>query len=274
MSSPRNIKMHDAKALAAGYSRGMRIFEIASILTFAGGALVGAWRLSRMLDQGTYWWLLLAAAMTGFLAADFISGFVHWMADTWGRLDMPVVGKALLRPFREHHVDPKAITRHDFVETNGLNCWISLPGIWLVALVGPIGPWSFFGLATMLFTVLFILLTNQAHKWAHMDVAPPFVAMLQRWHLLLPPDHHNVHHTSPFNKYYCITVGWLNRPLYYLRFFQTLERVITATTGVIPRQDDIGELAARMVAEAAEREAALAAANAEAEPAVETVTTR
>jgi plasmanylethanolamine desaturase len=267
MSSPRNIKMHDAKALAAGYSRGMRYFEIASILTFVGGASVGAWRLGRHLDH--YWWLALAAAMTGFLAADFISGFVHWMADTWGRLDMPVVGKSLLRPFREHHVNPKAITEHDFIETNGLNCWISLPGIWLVALVNPIGPWSFFGLATMLFTVLFILLTNQAHKWAHMDTPPGYVAFLQRMGLLLPPDHHDVHHKSPFNKYYCITVGWLNRPLQYIQFFQTLERIITATTGALPRQDDIGELAARMVAEAAEREAAAKAAE-EAEVAVET----
>ena len=261
MSSPRNFKMHDAKVLAAGYSRGMRIFEIASIATFAIGMVMVAYRLGVQLDR--YWWLALAAAMTGFLAADFISGFVHWMCDTWGRLDMPVVGKALLRPFREHHVNPKAITEHDFIETNGLNCWISTPGILLIAFVSPIGPWSFFGLATMMFTLLFVLLTNQAHKWAHMDTPPGYIAFLQRMGLLLPPGHHSVHHTQPFNRYYCITVGWLNRPLQYVQFFQTLERIITATTGAMPRKDDIGELAARMMAEAAEREAAEAAAEAE-----------
>jgi hypothetical protein len=38
-----------------------------------------------------------------------------------------------------------------------------------------------------------------------------------------------------------------------------LERVITAITGKLPRQDDIGELAARMVADAQAREAAQAA---------------
>ncbi|MFL5322447.1 MAG: fatty acid desaturase family protein [Myxococcaceae bacterium] len=254
MATPRNIKHHDANALAAGYSRGIRAFEIASIVLFVTGAGVGVYRLSAAAVEFPL--LGIAAAMTGFLAADFISGFVHWMADTWGRLDMPVIGKALLRPFREHHVDPKAITHHDFVETNGNNCFISLPGIALVAFVPPIGPWSFFGLTTMLLTVTFVLLTNQAHKWAHMDTPPGYIAFLQRLHLLLPPGHHNVHHTAPYNKYYCITVGWLNRPLQAVQFFQTLETLITAVSGALPRKDDIGELAARMVEEAAQREEA------------------
>lgn len=252
MSTPRSIKHHDARALAAGYSRGIRAFEIASITVWVLGVAVGVWRLAPAAVQ--YPWLAIAAAMTGFLAADFISGFVHWLADTWGSVDMPVIGKALLRPFREHHVDPKAITHHDFVETNGNNCFSSLPGVALIAFVDPVGPWSFFGLTAMLFTVTFVLLTNQAHKWAHEDNPPALVALLQKLNLLLPPAHHDVHHTAPYNKYYCITVGWLNRPLQLLRFFQTLERMVTATTGIIPRKDDIGELAARMVAEAAERE--------------------
>jgi len=35
-----------------------------------------------------------------------------------------------------------------------------------------------------------------------------------------------VHHTAPYAKYYCITVGWLNEALFRLRFFQTLEKLI------------------------------------------------
>lgn len=245
---PQQLEHRDARELAAGYSKGIRALEIVSILVFF--VIVG-WQAVRLAGPTLqYPWLALAAFAAGYLFADFVSGFVHWLADTWGSVDMPVIGKALLRPFREHHVDQKAITHHDFIETNGNNCLICIPA-GVAALFVPVdSPALYFLMAWLLWSMLWVFGTNQFHKWSHMDEPPPVVAFLQRWHLILPPAHHQIHHTPPYDTHYCITTGWLNRPLAAIRFYRALEWFGTAVFGAIPRADDIGKRAALAVAQA------------------------
>lgn len=168
--------------------------------------------------------LLLLSPIAGYLLADFASGFVHFLGDTVGDEHTPVVGKAFIYAFREHHADQKAITRHDFYYTNGNNCLVSLPimlflfhvvtGAWLAnALV-------LFLYATLFFLVISIFFTNQIHKWAHQDTPNDIALWLQKKGLILTPARHSLHHTSPHDSHYCITTGWLNPLLEKLRFFR------------------------------------------------------
>lgn len=98
--------------------------------------LAVAWVSSLEVDWSTQWWQVLLGLLSSSLAADLGSGIVHWSADTWGSQHWPIVGRALIAPFREHHLDPKAITRHGLLETNGASSFVVLPlvfGAWLLA---------------------------------------------------------------------------------------------------------------------------------------------
>lgn len=168
---------------------------------------------------------ILLMAFLAWVSADFVSGFVHFLADNFGNPDTPFFGKVFIYAFREHHVDPKAITRHSFVETNGANCLVSLPPmIYIWFATSPTEDY----LLRIFFALFFvsIFLTNQIHKWSHMDSPPLLVRALQRAHIILPIEHHAVHHAAPHDKYYCITCGWLNWPLQKLRFFQGVKRLL------------------------------------------------
>lgn len=239
----------DAATLEAGYDRTHRLYELSGIV---GAIMMAGWLLARIVrsEPIAFGWMALAAFI-GILAADFTSGFVHWMFDTWGSVDTPIVGRLAIRTFRHHHVDEKAITRHDFVETNGHNFALSLlPGTVGVLWVQPATATAFdvfFGTALLGLAVVNTW-TSQIHKWAHMDERPRIVRFLQRTRIILHPKHHSVHHQSPHRRNYCITVGWLNGPLRAVRFFETLERIITAVTGKIPRADDLGAAAAAELA--------------------------
>lgn len=220
------------------------VFDCASISVFAWLTWwwATAWTIPKSFDDTA---VLACALLCASLFADFGSGMVHWWADTWGSENWPIVGKALIGPFREHHVDPKAITHHDFLETNGASSFVVLPllGGAIVCAHHP-GEWFMFGSALLGATAWLTLGTNQIHKWAHADRPPGFVRFLQYWGVLLSPDVHAQHHSAPFDRYYCITHGWLNPLLTRIKFFRALEWFVVRTFGAVPRAEDLSNLAA------------------------------
>jgi hypothetical protein len=170
---------------------------------------------------------LLAAVLLGVVAADLSSGLIHWGCDTFFAEDTPVIGRALIGPFREHHRDPLAITRRTFLRLSSSNFLGStgvLGAVWGVgALIGVAASPLFDAWAATL--TLGLAVTNQIHKWAHLPRVPRAVAWLQRVRLLLSPSGHGRHHASGEGAF-CITTGWLNPALDRLGVFARLERLV------------------------------------------------
>ncbi len=220
------------------YPTSHRRLEIAAIIAQSLIALRMAQLVGRALtahpadsNTATLSVTVVFGLVCGYLVSDFSSGMTHWLADTYGSPQTPVLGANFVRTFREHHTDPLAITRHDFIETNGSSCIFSFPVVAAVAL------WvtTPFGFALTFAFGISICLTSQIHKWAHSAERSRTVRLAQALRLILSTPHHDRHHHAPFDRQYCITTGWLNPVLAQLRYFQILEWTIGKVLRLSPR---------------------------------------
>jgi hypothetical protein len=186
------------------------------------------WASSRLYELELLWLIALAIPL-GIVGGDFVSGIVHWAADTYGSEDMPVIGPSLVKPFRLHHVYPRDICTHGLVETTGNVCILAVPVLSVCLYLMWLRPDSgllAFSVFCFALTAAATVATNQFHKWAHQESPSALARWLQRKRLVLEPQHHKLHHTQPFNVNYCITNGWLNPLLNRLKFFRRLEATL------------------------------------------------
>lgn len=213
-----------------------RVFYAASCVT--AFLLLGVLVIRIATQSVAFAWHSLLAIPGGMLVADFLSGMIHWGADTWGSESMPILGKRLLHPFRVHHLNPADFLRRRFIDTNGDVAF--LVTLWLVAALKiPLS--SPLSVSAAVFVATFSsvgLLTNQIHQWAHMRRAPWPIRGLQRLGIILSHEAHEQHHRPPYVQNYCIATGWCNRPLQAVQFFSRLERIVTRCTGLLPRDDE------------------------------------
>ena len=217
------------------YSTWHRLLEVVGLLSLAMCCVFLSALIVLHTHTLTYFSVVLSATFFGYLGADFISGFVHWLGDRYGCVDTPLLGANFVRPFREHHNDPQNITRHDFIETNGNNSIVTVPLVLLsLFLIDDAWPpaWALFCWTSVLSLSAFVFMTNQFHKWAHSENRPALATWLQDRGWILHPEHHALHHTPPFDTYYCITTGWLNKLLFKLKFFPIAEWIIGRGVGV------------------------------------------
>jgi len=239
-SSSKFDKKKNAEILASKYTKTKRTIEITSVYVFVILLAVSFLRTSNLYFLRNIW-VSLCACILSMCIADFFSGIAHWGADTWGSLDTPFLGNSIIRSFREHHLAPTAMCHHDVFETNGDNCMMTLPLLLMTAVMN-VKQDSLYSLFVHNFLVLlsvWVSLTNQIHKWSHTYKLPNYVTVLQDYGIILSKREHTIHHRNPFDKYYCITNGWLNPILASIDFWKRLEAVVTFLTGAIPREDDM-----------------------------------
>lgn len=169
-------------------------------------------------------WQILACV----LAADVITGLVHWWEGTYGDPDWPLLGREVIRPNLVHHEKPTLfVTMGDAWTRNyqliGLAC-----GATLVATLAGYSTWQ------LLLTVWLAAAGNEVHAWAHVRPRSRLARWLQETALVQTPHQHAKHHRAPYDSNYCTLTNVANPVLEALRFWRRLEAVIAFTTGIKP----------------------------------------
>lgn len=194
------------------YPTSHRVLEVVSLAACGTIGSLFAYRALTELAGRLTVGLALAvvlAAVAAYAVADFLSGVVHYVFDTFGSPHTPVIGQKFVKPFRDHHDDPQAMTRGDFIAVNADNFFVCLPVLVpaFLLLDARRHPLAAVFLVAL---VVAVILTNQIHKWCHVDRAPAAVVWLQRHGVILSRVEHTHHHTAPFTTHHCITWGRMN----------------------------------------------------------------
>ena len=172
------------------------------------------------------------AVVAAVVAADFVSGVVHWAEDTYARFE-PARKLRLINAIALdndlHHRRPR-----DFLARSW---WQSSWDLTLLGFAIVIAAWAMGALSCAL--LVFVLLSvnaNQMHKWTHRNPRENawWVTRLQRLHLLQTPRHHGRHHAGEKNSHYCVVTNFLNPLLEEISFWRRLERLVARCRGRTP----------------------------------------
>lgn len=164
------------------------------------------------------------------LAADFVSGLVHWTEDTFWTESTPLLGAWIVAPNELHHRNGRAFLSKGWLESS----WelvLASAAIVVFAACFDVLTWHMW-----LFAVLSAN-ANQVHKWSHRTdrELSPFLRRLRRFHVLPSFEHHARHHRGAKDVHYCTLTELVNPLLDATRFWRALERVFGRRSHGRPR---------------------------------------
>jgi|688.fasta_scaffold02596_11 hypothetical protein len=164
--------------------------------------------------------------IAAFFLAELISGIFHWWEDRYGNPDWPLVGKYIIKPNIEHHKHMTKFCRGSYLYRNATTL---IPCILLASL------FYYFQLYFLVLTMLIVSQSNEIHCWSHLR-CNKFIRFFQDLGLLQSPRQHSIHHTKPFNRYYCVLSNYSNPVLDKLFFWNILEYIVSLF-GASPRKE-------------------------------------
>ncbi|WP_375208328.1 fatty acid desaturase CarF family protein [Hyphomonas jannaschiana] len=173
----------------------------------------------------------LLKVLGGLWFADFISGVVHWLEDRYGNPEWPVIGHTI-RENQQHHFTPRSFLKGTL--------WTRNREVLAIGVAFLAAFWAFDVLnAFTVSAVIFGVMSNEVHASAHRSPQENgrIVTALQKTGLLQSHRHHAAHHRKGKDTHFCVLTNHVNPVLERIRFFQTLEAIVTRVTGVRPRPD-------------------------------------
>ncbi len=121
------------------------------------------------------------------LAADFLSGFWHWLEDRYFDTEWPIIGQYVAKPNQLHHEQPNEFTRGNYWHRNYTAI---LPAIGAMSIAVAFENWGFAMVCAM------VSQANEIHAWAHQR-CNAFIRMWQETGLIQSPGSSRSSSSSP-----------------------------------------------------------------------------
>lgn len=168
-------------------------------------------------------WIL--TLILAWMFAELMSGLFHWLEDRYGNPAWPVIGPLVVQPNLEHHIRPAKLCQGSYWDRN---CTTIIPSAILAS--------AFYWCPPVCLGFIILSQANEIHSWAHQR-CNPLIRFIQRTGILQSPKHHSIHHKRPFDRYYCVFTNYMNPVLRVVCFWELVEFLIWAVSGISPRPE-------------------------------------
>jgi ubiquitin-conjugating enzyme E2 variant len=176
---------------------------------------------------------VVSKILVTWLVTDFISGFVHWLEDSYGHPHLPIIGRYVTKPDLLHHFHPRKFVTNSWFSSSDLLLLLCLASMVVAFAIGRLSPMVF------LAAVLGVN-ANQIHKWCHRTPHENgrLISALQKLRLVQSPRQHSRHHVDKKDAAYCVLTDFLNPILDTCRFWRALELLILKVFRLEKRDDE------------------------------------